>query len=247
METVLRVAVIYVFILVGIRLIGKREFSQLSPLELVSLLLVPEIVSQALQRDDYSVTNGLVGVATLFVLVWLTSLLMQWSKRIDQLIEASPTVLAHHGQLVDANLNKERVTPDEIFAEMRKSGLERLDQVRWAVLETDGKISIVPEDGQGKHAEGRKPRSKPPCSSRLPPHLFPGLSLCTSVDRLSLRVPMVSRSGARHCPTRLQPASRPLPVARPLRPWPPASLSRVVCWRLICRSPPVRHELTTGR
>ena len=155
METVLRVAVIYLFILIGIRLIGKREFSQLSPLELVSLLMVPEIVSQALQREDYSVTNGFVGVATLFVLVWLTSLLMQWSKRIDRLVEASPAVLAHHGQLIEANLNKERVTPDEIFAEMRKSGLERLEQVRWAVLETDGKISIVPEEGQGEHMEGR--------------------------------------------------------------------------------------------
>jgi uncharacterized membrane protein YcaP (DUF421 family) len=155
MEPVIRVVVIYLFILIGLRLIGKREFSQLSPLELVSLLLVPEIVSQALQRDEYSVTNGLVGIATLFVLVWFTSLLMQRSKRVDYLIEDAPTVLVHHGQLIERHLNQERVTPDEIFVEMRKSGLERLEQVRWAVLETDGKISIVPEDGGEKTTMGR--------------------------------------------------------------------------------------------
>ena len=74
MEAVLRVVVIYLVIVIGLRLLGKREFGQLSPLELVTLLLIPEVVSNAIQGQHYSITHAVVGVSTLFVLVFLTSL-----------------------------------------------------------------------------------------------------------------------------------------------------------------------------
>jgi uncharacterized membrane protein YcaP (DUF421 family) len=144
METVLRVALIYAFLLAGLRVMGKREFGQLAPMELIALLLIPEIVSQALVGDDYSITNALVAVCTLFVLVFLNSLLTHASRRYERVVESTPTVLAHDGRLVHENLHRERITPTEIYSEMRKSGLERLEQVRWAVLEGDGKISVVP-------------------------------------------------------------------------------------------------------
>jgi uncharacterized membrane protein YcaP (DUF421 family) len=152
METVIRVAIVYVFVLVGLRLLGKREFSQLSPMELVTLLLIPEIVSQSLVREDFSIVNGLVGVSTLLVLVFLTSLLAQQSRGFQKAIESSPTVLVHEGRIFADNLNRERVTPDEIFAQLRRAGLERLEQVKWAILESDGKLSIVPMEGGGKPA-----------------------------------------------------------------------------------------------
>lgn len=148
METVLRVVVVYLFVLAGLRVLGKREFGQLAPMELVVLLLVPELVSQALVREDFSLTNALVAVATLFVLVYVVSLLTFANDKLEQLIEGTPAVLVQHGRLVTANLNKERVTPSEIFSEMRKAGLEELSQVKWAVLEDDGKISIVAEDSE---------------------------------------------------------------------------------------------------
>jgi uncharacterized membrane protein YcaP (DUF421 family) len=147
METVLRVAIIYIFVLAGLRVLGKREFGQLAPIELVALLLVPELVSQALVRDDYSLVNAMVAVATLFVLVFLNSLLAHVSRKYESVVESTPTVLAHNGKLVPENLHRERITPSEIYAEMRKTGLERLEQVRWAVLEGDGKISVVPLEG----------------------------------------------------------------------------------------------------
>jgi uncharacterized membrane protein YcaP (DUF421 family) len=147
METVLRVALIYVLLLAGLRVLGKREFGQLAPMELIALLLVPEIVSQALIGDDYSLTNALVAIATLFVLVFLNSLLTHVSRRFERVVESAPTVLAHDGRLVHENLHRERITPSEIYSEMRKSGLERLEQVRWAVLEGDGRISVVARDG----------------------------------------------------------------------------------------------------
>jgi uncharacterized membrane protein YcaP (DUF421 family) len=146
MEIVLRVFIIYVFILVALRALGKREFGQLAPMELITLLLIPEIVSNALIDNDSSLTGGLIGVSTIMVLVFFTSFLSYKSKAFQNAIEGQPTVLVHHGQLIEDNLSKDRVTPDDIVSEMHQVGLERLEQVKWAILESDGKISIVPED-----------------------------------------------------------------------------------------------------
>lgn len=157
METVIRVAIIYVFIVVGLRVLGKREFSQLSPLELITLMLIPEIVSQALMREDFSITNALIGLTTLFILVFITSVLMHRFKSIEVAIADTPAILVQNGRFIEENLNKERVTPDEILTEIHKNGLEKLEQVKWAILETDGKISIVPLDAkyqyEGKHSK----------------------------------------------------------------------------------------------
>jgi len=161
METVIRIAVIYLVILIGLRLLGKRELSQLTPLELVTLMLIPEIVSQSMIGEDFSITNGVIGIATIFSLVFLTSLLKQKVKTVERIIEGTPSLLVQRGRFVEENLNKERITPDEVFGEMHKSGLEHLAQVKWAILETDGKISIVPEDPNSK-STGRAPEEKGP-------------------------------------------------------------------------------------
>jgi|SRR5690606_6913354 uncharacterized membrane protein YcaP (DUF421 family) len=150
METVVRVSIIYLFLLVGLRIMGKREFSQLSPLELVTLLLIPELVAQALIRDDYSLTNAIVAVTTLFGLVFLTSLILHLSKTVEKVISGVPTVLVANGELLESNLNKERVSPDEIFSEMHKVGLYELRQVRWAILETDGHIALIPVESSSE-------------------------------------------------------------------------------------------------
>ena len=159
METVIRVAIIYITILVGLRVVGKREFSQLAPIELVALLMIPELVSQSLVREDFSITNALIAISTLFSLIFLSSILQFKIKWVDKALEGAPTVLVQHGQYVVQNLSKERVTPGEIFNEMRKSGLDQLNQVKWAVLETDGKISIVAEDDQGQEKQHRAQES----------------------------------------------------------------------------------------
>lgn len=149
MDTVLRVAASYFFILVALRVLGKREFGQLSPLELVTLLMIPEIMSQALAGEDYSLTNAFVGVATLLVLVFVTSLVVHRFKKAEFVITGEPTVLVHRGRLAERSLNVTRVTPDEVFAEMHKAGLATLDEVEWAILLTDGSIAIVPLDRSG--------------------------------------------------------------------------------------------------
>lgn len=147
MDTVLRVAIIYILLMIGLRVMGKREFGQLAPVELIALLLIPELLSQSLVGDDYSLTNGLIAIATLFALVFGNSVLTHFSRRFEDAVESAPTVLAHDGRLIEMNLHRERISPTELYGEMRKSGLERLEQVRWAVLESDGKIAVVPKEG----------------------------------------------------------------------------------------------------
>lgn len=157
METVLRVLFFYLVILLGIRVLGKREFSQLSPFELVTLLLIPELVSQALVREDFSATNALVALCTLFTLVFLTSLIVQHSRKAEAFVAGEPAVLVYEGRFIPSAMNHERVSPDEVYGEMRKSGLERIEQVKWALLESDGRMSFIPFAPEDKQV---KPRSE---------------------------------------------------------------------------------------
>jgi len=151
METVVRIVIIYAVVIAGLRVLGKREFGQLSPAELVTLLIVPEIVSPALVRDDPSLTNAIVGTTTLFSLVFLVSLLMHHVRPLEKVISSSPTLLVRDGQFLAENMNKERISPEEIFTEMRKVGLYELAQVRWVVLESDGKMAVIPNIEQRRH------------------------------------------------------------------------------------------------
>lgn len=141
---VIRIAVIYVFLLVALRVMGKREFSQLSPFELVTLLLIPEILTEALNVGDTSLTGAIVGVATLLGLVFITSVLAYRNRTIGRWTEGVPVVMVRDGRLVPSVLDRERVSPEEIIAELHKVGLERLEQVKWGVLETDGRMSFIP-------------------------------------------------------------------------------------------------------
>jgi uncharacterized membrane protein YcaP (DUF421 family) len=147
-DSVLRIAFIYFFLMIAVRVMGKREMSEMSPFELVTLLMVPEIFSTALAREDYSMTHATVGVATLFTLVFITSLLTFRFKRIERIVEGEPTILVSDGKAIERNLKRERVTADEVFTEIHKVGLHELQQVRWAILEPDGKISIIPREEQ---------------------------------------------------------------------------------------------------
>jgi uncharacterized membrane protein YcaP (DUF421 family) len=144
METVVRVLVIYVAILAVMRVMGKREFGQLSPQEFVILLIIPEIVSTALNQNDYTVTNALIGLCTLMILVFVTSSLTHRFKSVETLVSDTAAVLVLNGKPLEDTMNRERVSPEEIMNEARKSGLESMEKIKFAVLESDGKISIIP-------------------------------------------------------------------------------------------------------
>ncbi len=151
METVVRVVFVYVFVWACFRVLGKRELTQMSPFELVTLLFIPQLFSRALTRQDYSMTNAVIGASTLFLLVFLTSVASYRSNRFARIVEAKPTVLVRHGLLVHEHLDRERIPARDIFSAMHKVGLERLEQVEWAILEGDGKISLVPSSRVAQH------------------------------------------------------------------------------------------------
>jgi uncharacterized membrane protein YcaP (DUF421 family) len=144
METVPRVVLVYALVWACFRILGKRELTQMSPIELVTLLLIPQLFSRALTRQDYSMTNAVIGATTLVTLVFLTSAASYRFRRVSRVMQAEPTVLVYRGALMEQHLNRERIAPEDIVSAMHKVGLERLGQVEWAILEGDGKIAFIP-------------------------------------------------------------------------------------------------------
>jgi len=156
-EAIWRVTFVYAFLMLAFRLTGKREVGQMSPFELVTLLLIPEIFSSALNRSDESLSLATVGVTTLFLLVFFTGLLAFRSRKVESLVEGEPTVLVRDGKFLASNMRRQRVTPEEVVTEMHLSGVERLEDVRWAILETEGRISIIPSAMQQSRPKKENP------------------------------------------------------------------------------------------
>jgi uncharacterized membrane protein YcaP (DUF421 family) len=123
----------------------------MAPLELVMLLLIPQFFSRALTRQDYSMTNSVVAATTLFSLVILTSMATFKYAGFRRFMESEPTILVRQGRLLPRALGHERIAPDEIFSAMHKAGIEKIEEVAWAILEADGKIAIIRADGGKVH------------------------------------------------------------------------------------------------
>lgn len=145
--SVLHVLLSFVFLMLAFRLIGKRELSRLSPFELVTLMLIPEILSNTLQGDD-SLWQSLAGLCTILLLVVSTSLLTQRFEAVGGVFEAPPSVLVSNGRMLERNMNAERIAPAELLSEMRKQGIGSLARVRLAVLESTGNITFIEQDPQ---------------------------------------------------------------------------------------------------
>ena len=157
MWIVIRVLFTYLFLLFAMRGLGKREFAQLSAQEVILLLVISETLQQAMVGDDFSMTTGVVAAATLMLCSLLTSIITYRFKRVGDVMEADPAVLVHEGRFMRRNMDLERVSSEEIFVEIRRVGLERLDDVKWGLLEPDGKISIIPfERGTKNPPDDRK-------------------------------------------------------------------------------------------
>lgn len=153
LDLVVRVAIIFIALTAGFRFIGKRELSQMSPFEIVTLLLIAEIVSPSLTAGDESIPGALIGAATLLLLTFIDSVMTYRLKWFQTVSEAPPTIVINRGRLVEDVLHRDRVRPDEILSEMRKAGIERLEMVRWGVLEPDGPMSFVRYDREDTGAE----------------------------------------------------------------------------------------------
>ena len=141
---VARVALVYGFVLTCFRVLGKRELTQNSPLEIVTLFLIPQLFRNAIMRNDDTMIGAIVGALTLFGLAFLTSLLTYHAAPVRRVFQAEPSTLLTDGTLDESALDRERVTPAEVMAAARKAGLDGIAGVASATLEADGRISVVP-------------------------------------------------------------------------------------------------------
>lgn len=150
MEPVLRAVGIYFFLLLLFLISGKRALSEMSSFELVLLLIVGEATQQAILGKDYSMTNALLVIATLVGLQILLSVVKIRSEIVRRWFDGLPVVLVENGRPLKQRLTKERINEDAILSAARElQGLERMDQIKYAVLETTGVISIIPKEGEG--------------------------------------------------------------------------------------------------
>ena len=146
MESIIRAAVVYVVLLVLFRISGKRSLAEVTSFDLVLLLIISEATQQAMIDTDNSMTNSLLIVATLIGMNILFSVIATRWKPFQKLVEDVPLVILEDGRPLLQRMRKERVEEDEILEAARQSqGLERLDQIKYAILERTGHITIVPK------------------------------------------------------------------------------------------------------
>ncbi|MED5618656.1 DUF421 domain-containing protein [Ideonella sp. BN130291] len=149
MDTVLRSAAIYFFLLVLFRIAGQRTLSELSNFDLVLLLIVSEATQNALIGDDFSVVNGMTAILTLVLIDLALAYAKKRVPRVEKLVEGTPVIVVAHGKLLRDSLDSTHVTVDDILQSAReKQGLENMAQIKYAVLEPAGGISIVPMDSK---------------------------------------------------------------------------------------------------
>jgi uncharacterized membrane protein YcaP (DUF421 family) len=145
---VLRTLIVYAAILLGLRLAGKREIGQMAPFDLVVILLIANAVQNAMVGPDTSVTGGLIAAAVLIVANYGVAQARERVPLFRRAVEGTPTLLIHNGEFVRENLRRENVEVDEVMMSLREHGVADVSEVKLAVLETDGSISIVPLDAK---------------------------------------------------------------------------------------------------
>lgn len=152
----LRTSVIYVLVLIGIRLTGKREVGQMTPFDLTLLLLLSNSVQNAMTGPDTSLLGGVVAAGILLILNYVLAEVSGINRRFRSVIQGSPTLLIHNGQLITAHCAKEHVSPDEVQRALREHGVASTAEVALAVLEVDGSISVLKYDDVPGHLKPQK-------------------------------------------------------------------------------------------
>jgi uncharacterized membrane protein YcaP (DUF421 family) len=148
MEAILRAAIMYLVLLVVFRISGNRSLAQITAFDFVLLLVISESTQQALLGEDFSITNGLLVIITMVLLDIGLSLWKQRSRQMDKIIDGVPIILVENGQMLKDRMQKERVDVEDILAAAReRQGLERMEQIKYAVLERSGGITIIPAEG----------------------------------------------------------------------------------------------------
>ena len=152
-DVVLRTAIVYLFLVAALRVSGKREVAQMSVLELVVILVISDAVQNSMVGDNTSIYGGLLAVVTLLTGDFLLRWLSRRSKKVRHVIEGEPRLIVRDGRLLRHAIEEEGLGIDDVRAAVREHGLSRIEDVRFAVLETNGTISVIPRDREAPSSQ----------------------------------------------------------------------------------------------
>jgi uncharacterized membrane protein YcaP (DUF421 family) len=144
MDLVIRATVVFFFIFLVTRIVGRRQLSNLEPFDLILLVVLGDLVQQGITQSDESVTGTLIVIATIALLSMGVSWVSFRFRRARLLTEGEPVVLVQDGRPIERNLRRERITVEDIQEEARQAQITSLADLRWAILENDGHISCIP-------------------------------------------------------------------------------------------------------
>ncbi|MBI3652251.1 MAG: DUF421 domain-containing protein [Acidobacteria bacterium] len=156
LEKILRPIIVYVFLVIFLRIFGKRELAQLNPFDMVVLLSLSNTVQNAIIGEDNSVTGGLVGAFTLLTINYLVVRFLFGHRRLDEILEGKPTVLIQHGHVQEQNLAKEMLSKAELLAMAHRQGFKSLHDLETCVLDPGGTVFMegkTPALSERHHAE----------------------------------------------------------------------------------------------
>jgi uncharacterized membrane protein YcaP (DUF421 family) len=143
MDLVLRAIVGFAFVFFLTRVVGKRELSTMEPFDVIMLVMLGDLVQQGITQNDFSVTGLMIVAGTVALLTVLTSYLSFRFKGLRPILDGEPVIIVRDGEVLQRNLRRERLTVEEVTAAARLDQIPSLDDVRWAVLETNGQISFI--------------------------------------------------------------------------------------------------------
>jgi uncharacterized membrane protein YcaP (DUF421 family) len=146
MDIAIRAVILYCFVFVLMRIVGRRELSNLQPFDLVLLIIIGDALQQGLTQSDYSITGAMIAVGTFALLQVGTSYLNFRVRKARPVLEGYPIVVVQDGKVIDDNLRRERITFDELAEEARGQQIASIEDVQWAVVETSGTITFIPKE-----------------------------------------------------------------------------------------------------
>jgi len=144
-DLVIRAAVAFLFVLLLTRLVGRRELSSLEPFDLIMLVMIGDLVQQGVTQNDFSLTGMFLVGTTIAVLTVIVSYAGFRFPRLRPALEGEPVIVLEDGKPIERNLDRNRITVEELAAEARLQQYDSLADLRWAVLETSGRISFIPK------------------------------------------------------------------------------------------------------
>ena len=144
MDLVLRTLVAFFLILLLTRIIGRRELNSMEPFDIILLVVIGDLIQNGVTQSDYSVTGALIVISTITLLTVFVSFVNWRFRRLRSVLEGQPVVLVENGNLIERNMKRERITVEDIESEGRLQQVTDIADIRWALLETNGQISIIP-------------------------------------------------------------------------------------------------------